>query len=314
MARRPLCSGRLLTGGLLLGAVGAALAPAGPDALVPFKLAIASAADDVYVAVIVDFGTGSGMSSISKCVLVPSGSTDSAALAAAVGQSNVAYGSTGLLCSIDGYPSDGVQNCNRTSGSQYYFWSYWHGATGSWLYSNDGPAEHAATDGDVQGWRFENPGPASPSAPQPEVAPNYAAICGVHTPATTTTTLAPAPTPTSTSTTAVTSVAGGPAPTTTTTARRSAPATTTTTTSSTTSTIRPTSSTSSTSPPHSTATSGASGNGNGNGHHVASADTASHRPSGSSGGAWLPIVLVGVLVVALGLVAFWRARRRPAQE
>jgi len=52
----------VIAGSLLLGAAGAALAPAGPGALVPLKLAIASAdsvGNDVYVAVVVDFGSGS---------------------------------------------------------------------------------------------------------------------------------------------------------------------------------------------------------------------------------------------------------------
>ena len=290
VSRRPLRSGRLFTGGLLLGAAGAALAPAGPDALVPFKIAAAAAVDNVYVAVIVDFG-GSGQSSISKCVPVPSGSTDADALATAVGESNVAYSSSGLLCSIDGYPADGVQNCNRSAGSgSFYFWSYWHGATGSWSYANDGPAEHGAADGDVQGWRFQNPGPASPSATPPDIAPAYAAICGVHAPTTTTTAAAAVPTTTLNTTST-------PAP----------PKSTKSTTTTTTTTTMPSTTTSTTGPHRATTTTAPA-------HRLALANTAGHRPAGSSGAPWLPIVLVLALISVLGALAGFRARRRPVEE
>ena len=52
----------MLMWGLFVGAAAAVLAPAGPGALVPLKMAIASAdsvGNDVYVAVVVDFGNGS---------------------------------------------------------------------------------------------------------------------------------------------------------------------------------------------------------------------------------------------------------------
>ena len=167
---------RVLMWGLFVGAAAAALAPAGPGALVPLKMAIASAdsvGNDVYVAVVVDFGSGSSMSTVSKCVPVLSNALDSDALAAAVGSSNVAYGSSGLLCAIDNYPVNGVQNCGQSVGSgDYDYWSYWHGATGSWVYADDGPAEHSVSSpaDDVEGWRFQKDEPAGPSDPPPAVA------------------------------------------------------------------------------------------------------------------------------------------------
>ena len=147
----------MLTWALLLGAAGAALAPAGPGALVPLKMAIASAdsvGNDVYVAVVVDFGSGSSMSTISKCVPVPSTDRDSDALAAAVGEANVAYSNSGLLCAIDNYPANGVQDCGQSVGSgDYDYWSYWHGTSGSWVYANNGPAEQSVSSpsDDVEG-------------------------------------------------------------------------------------------------------------------------------------------------------------------
>jgi hypothetical protein len=319
MSRRPLRSGRLLTWGLLLGAAAAALAPAGPDALVPFKILAASAADDVFVAVIIDFGNGSNISSISKCVPVASGSTDADALAAAVGESNVAYSSSGLVCSIDGYPADGVQSCNASAGSNYYFWSYWHGATGSWAYANDGPAEHPAADGDVEGWHFLNPGPANPSAPPPGPAPNYTAICGVHVPSNTTTTTSTQPTNSASTTTVAPSAGPGTTPTTpggaggtgstkgqtgtskgSSTTSRSSGSTTTT-------AARGAGQALSTSPRATTTTTSRH-------DRLAASNTVSHHPMGSSGGAWLPILIVTLTAVTLALMAVLLIRRRPAEE
>src|SRR5262249_10785949 len=99
---------RVLMWGLFVGATAAGVAPGGPGALVPLKMAIASAdsiGNDVYVAVVVDFGNGSGMTTVSKCVPVASSARDSDALAAAVGSSNVSYAASGLLCAIDNYPA-----------------------------------------------------------------------------------------------------------------------------------------------------------------------------------------------------------------
>ena len=173
--------------GLFVGAVAAVLAPIGPGALVPLKLAVASAdsvGNDVYVAVVVDFGNGSGMSTVSKCVPVPSSARDSDALAAAVGSSNVAYASSGLLCAIDNYPTNGVQNCGQSVGNgDYDYWSYWHGSSGSWVYASNGPTEQSVSSpgNDVEGLRFQFNEPDTPSSPPPSVAPSYAQICNAST-------------------------------------------------------------------------------------------------------------------------------------
>jgi hypothetical protein len=173
--------------GLFVGAAAAALAPAGPGALIPLKMAIASAdsvGNDVYVAVVVDFGHGSSMSTVSKCVPVASSAHDADALAAAVGTGNVAYANSGLLCAIDNYPANGVQNCGESAGSgKYDYWSYWHGSTGSWVYADDGPAEQPASSpaDDVEGWMFQLDEPDNATAPAPAVTPSYGQICNAST-------------------------------------------------------------------------------------------------------------------------------------
>ncbi len=167
----------------MLAAAGvAALGPLGVTTLAPMR----AAASEVYVAVVVDFAGASGApANVVQCVQVPATSTDAQALAQAVNQQTT-YNASGLLCAIAGYPPTGDATCTRASGQDYYFWSYWHGSTGSWVYASDGPAEQPVSDGDVEGWRYEDPGPASPSAAKPSVAPDYAAICPQATSATTT--------------------------------------------------------------------------------------------------------------------------------
>jgi hypothetical protein len=311
--------------GLFVGAAAAVLAPAGPGALVPLKLAIASAdsvGSDVYVAVVVDFGNGSSMATVSKCVPVASNAKDSDALAAAVGSSNVAYAGSGLLCAIDTYPVNGVQNCGQSVGNgDFDYWSYWHGSSGQWVYANNGPAEQSVSSpaDDVEGWKFQSDEPATSSDPPPSVAPSYAQICNASTevppaqgssPAatTTTTTSEPAVTPTTAASTPGPAVAA-----TTTTAvstrSKSDSATTTTT------TTGPAGRTTTTSTTGDPSGKGAGSHGSSATHRAAEASAASYRSKGGdSSSSLVPVILVAVVVAALGGFALFRWRRRPAEE
>jgi len=181
--------GRFVAAGLSVAAVSAALASAGPDALVPFRDA-AGAATEVSVAFVVDFGGAIGP--VVKCVPVPSGDNGYQALAAFTALENEAppvFASSGLLCSINGDPSSG---CGQTVPGGYIYWSYWQGSSGKWQYANSG-ATATMQNGDVEGWRFENPGRANPNDPPPAASPAYAAICGTGVAATTTTAAGAAP-------------------------------------------------------------------------------------------------------------------------
>ena len=316
--------------GLFVGAAAAVLAPVGPGALVPLKMAIASAdsvGNDVYVAVVVDFGNGSSMTTVSKCVPVASNARDSDALAAAVGPSNVSYAGSGLLCAIDNYPANGVQNCGQGAGTgNFDFWSYWHGSSGSWVYANNGPAGQSVSNpsNDVEGWRFQNNEPASSSDPPPGVTPSYAQICNASTEvppaqtsstpaAPTTTPGATAATTTTTPTTVKTAAGSGAgAPTTSSVSARSKSGVATSTT--TTSVAVPGAATTT---PASAATSGAGGGSHesSDAHRIADASAAAHgsRDGGSSSDV-LPAALIGAVVLALGGYAVVRWRRRPAEE
>ncbi len=310
------------------------LAPVGPGAFVPLKLAIASAdsvGNDVYVAVVVDFGSGSSMSSVSKCVPVASNAHDSDALAAAVGAGNVAYSNSGLLCAIDNYPANGVQNCGQSVGSgDFDYWSYWHGSSGSWVYANDGPAEHsvASQTNDVEGWRFQVDQPDNSSDPAPGVAPSYAQICNASTEvppaqsppaaATPSTTATPAAPPAAPATgragagpaLATTPTTGGGA----TRAKTGVP-------------TKAAAAGATTTTPRSGGTAsgggassarGAGGAGGARGSSSAHGSIAASAASSDSGGGAssnvLPVILIAAVVAALGGLALFRWRRRPAEE
>jgi hypothetical protein len=326
----------LLLWGLFLGGAAAVLAPVGPGALVPLKLAIASAdsvGNDVYVAVVVDFGSGSSMSSVSKCVPVASNAHDSDALAAAVGAGNVAYSNSGLLCSIDNYPVNGVQNCGQSVGSgEFDYWSYWHGSSGSWVYANDGPAEHsvASQANDVEGWRFQVDQPDNSTDPPPGVAPSYAQLCNASTE------VPPAQTPPAAATPTTTATAPPVAPATGRAGAGPALATTPTTAAGT----RPKTGLSTkagaaargatTTTPRSGGTAsgggassarGASGAGGASGtqgssstHRSIAASAASSDSGGGASSNVLPVILIAAVVAALGGLALFRWRRRPAEE
>ena len=319
----------MLLWGLFVGAAAAVLAPIGPGALVPLKMAVASAdsiGNDVYVAVVVDFGNGTSMTTVSKCVPVAANARDTDALAAAVGSSNVAYAGSGLLCAIDNYPANGVQNCGQSVGNgNFDFWSYWHGSSGTWVYASNGPAGQSVSNpaNDVEGWRFQNNEPASSSDPPPGVTPSYAQICNASTEVPPTQTSAPPVTPTtaanapaapsSTPTTANVSAGSGAVTTTTSvvsTRPKSGVATSTTS-----STAAVSGATTTTLAPAGSGGAGGGSHGPSDARRVVIASAAAHGSTGGgSSSDLLPVVLIAVVVVALGAFALLRWRRRPAEE
>jgi hypothetical protein len=98
-----------------------------------------------------------------------------AAVSQELGLPQPTYAPSGLLCSIDGYPSQG---CGTSVANGYAYWSYWHGTT-HWSYANLGPAQWTVTDDDVEGWRFQNPSAQAPGTPPPDAPANYAAVCAM---------------------------------------------------------------------------------------------------------------------------------------
>jgi hypothetical protein len=139
---------------------------------------VATTTDVVHVAVVVDFGPGSGLSPrvVIRCFTVTSGSNGSDVLADVATTADVVaptYNDSGLLCSIDGYPTRG---CGAVTGGGVAYWSYWHGGS-SWSYANVGPAEWAVHNDDVEGWRFDAASSGTAADPPPNAPSSYTAAC-----------------------------------------------------------------------------------------------------------------------------------------
>ncbi len=320
--RSRLHAGLLAAAGLVAGGLAVATLPAEP----------AVASDQVCEGIVIDYGTLSGAPSpLAQGAQVAPGTSDLEALNTA--RDTVEQNDSGLVCTINNQPVNGLANCTATSGSDYYYWSYWQGNpyTNAWTYAEIGPAEHPVSAGQtyVQGWSYQNPGPSGPGATKPSITPAaaFAQGCPGVTPVapssgggsgsggsgsgsggSTPTTAAPTPTPTTTATTVATAPAATPSATsggahvsgTTTTATRAANGTAPPGTSESTSTTT-TALGGSTSSKARTATA-----------KLAASDAGSAGQSG--GNPALPIVIVAVLIALLGAAAWFRWRRRPGEE
>ncbi len=128
-----------------------------------------AAADTAHVGLVVDFGSLAGAPSPSVqtfCEPFTPGMTGADLLATALGgPAQLRWATSGLLCGIAGYPATG---CGVRSGTDFQYWSYWHGGS-TWAYANDGPAAHRLSAGAVEGWRFVS-GSDSASEPGPRSA------------------------------------------------------------------------------------------------------------------------------------------------
>jgi len=59
--------------------------------------------------------------------------------------------------------------------ASYRYWSYWQGATGTWVAASTGPGDYTLVDSDVQGWRFTIT--ADTPTQGPDNAPVFADLC-----------------------------------------------------------------------------------------------------------------------------------------
>jgi hypothetical protein len=171
-------TGLFLGGGLLMGSL--VLGPAG---------AAVAAGSQVCMGVVVDDGP-SGQANwapvAEQGANVAPGSSDLDGLSAA--GDTFTPNNSGLICAVNNYPPNGLQNCLATSGNEYDYWSYWQGDpyTDTWNYSGVGPASHTISGGQtyVEGWRYEYPGPDNATATKPSVTPAtaFAQACPGVTP------------------------------------------------------------------------------------------------------------------------------------
>ncbi len=310
--RRHRRGGLLVTLGLAAGGLLVATNPGVP----------ALASGQVCAGIVIDDGTGAAP--LTQGASVPPGSSDLDLLEAA-GDSFKQVDS-GLVCVINGYPVNGIQNCLEADHGLFYYWSYWEGdaTTNTWTYANVGPAEHTVDAGQsyVEGWRYQDPGPDSPAAPKPSETPAaaFAQACQGVPPTTTTTTAATpggrhggrhpgAPSGGQAASPPTTAVTGsGPGTPRTNSAGQAAPTSTSTTTTQARSGqgagVLPTSTTSTSTSQNQQKPKSSS--------ELALARSPGHGASG--GGSALAIIIVAGVVAMLGLLAWLWQRRRPAEE
>jgi hypothetical protein len=134
-------------------------------------------AGQVRVAVVVDYGTEPGApgTASARCLTVPSGTTGGQLLklrSELLHTATPRYAGSGLLCALDGFPFG--DECGEASGSEFRYWSYWSGTSGSWVYGQGNPFVRRVADGDIEGWRFVSAHESA--APPPRLAPDAGAL------------------------------------------------------------------------------------------------------------------------------------------
>jgi len=127
-------------------------------------------AGEIRVVLVVD-ASDLGAATSATCLVVPSGTTGSQLLArrgAELGTGAPRYGSSGLLCAIDGRPATG---CGDRNSGGFEYWAYFNGTSGSWVYGNYNPFARRLSDGDIEGWRYVS-GAGNGQDPPPRIAPS----------------------------------------------------------------------------------------------------------------------------------------------
>lgn len=128
------------------------------------------AAGEIRVVLVVD-ATDLGGGSSATCLVVPANTTGSQLLArrgAELGTGSPRYGSSGLLCAIDGMPATG---CGDRNAGGFEYWAYFNGTSGSWVYGNFNPFTRRLSDGDIEGWRYVR-GAGNGQDPPPRIGPS----------------------------------------------------------------------------------------------------------------------------------------------
>jgi len=158
--------GRFSLGGLAVSIMfGLTLFGASPvSAATPCGAAVSGSA---RVVVVVD----NGVDAVSvECVVVPRGTNGSQVLrqrATQLGAALPSHAGSGLLCTIDSFPSSG---CSETSRGSY--WANFSGGGPSWSYSSYNPFIRRVCDGDVEGWRYVVSGTGAVGDAAPRISPD----------------------------------------------------------------------------------------------------------------------------------------------
>ena len=126
---------------------------------------------EIRVVLVVDSSDLGGGSS-ATCLVVPAGTTGSQLLARRgneLGIGSPRYGSSGLLCAIDGLPATG---CGDRNSGGYGYWAYFFDGGGNWTYGSNNPFSKRLTDGAIEGWRFVTGGCGCGQDPSPRIGPS----------------------------------------------------------------------------------------------------------------------------------------------
>ncbi|MCG9477353.1 MAG: hypothetical protein K9H34_05140 [Actinomycetia bacterium] len=126
---------------------------------------------EIRVVLVVD-SSDLGGSSSATCLVVPAGTTGSQLLARRgneLGIGSPRYGSSGLLCAIDGLPATG---CGDRNSGGYGYWAYFFDGGGNWTYGSNNPFSKRLTDGAIEGWRFVTGGCGCGQDPSPRIGPS----------------------------------------------------------------------------------------------------------------------------------------------
>jgi hypothetical protein len=142
---------------------------------VPRDCAFADSA--VRVGVVIDFGVlvdeqHAPASVGSSCTAVDDGANGFQILDAS--HHTYTVNGSGLLCAIDGFPNTG--ECGTRTATGYRYWAYFHGSSGGWTYSGQGPGDFQAHASEVEGWRFVE-GKGNPTDPAPRGPHDPAQVC-----------------------------------------------------------------------------------------------------------------------------------------
>ena len=126
---------------------------------------------EIRVVLVVD-SSDLGGSSSATCLVVPAGTTGSQLLARRgneLGTGSPRYGSSGLLCAIDGLPATG---CGDRNSGGYGYWAYFFDGGGNWAYGSNNPFSKRLADGAIEGWRFVVGGCGCGLDPAPRIGPS----------------------------------------------------------------------------------------------------------------------------------------------
>ena len=128
---------------------------------------------EIRVVLVVDSSELGGSSS-ATCLVVPAGTNGVQLLArrgTELGTGSPRYGSSGLLCAIDGLPAD-KKVCGEQNSDGFSYWAYFFDDGGKWAYGSNNPFSKRLTDGAIEGWRFVEGGCGCGLDPSPRIGPS----------------------------------------------------------------------------------------------------------------------------------------------